>query len=273
MLQRVVLQTTPPVAFYIESAWPKDIINVKSISGLDPADVTLFTGEYARAGGYYQGRRPGQRNVVFNLKLNPNYEDDIEVSDIREMLYSWFFDPSPTSDGLKVVLEDDRKPDRYFVGYTEKLPAGIFEQSPSAQVSMICTDPWLYSDLEQSGNDTAGWATIPLPYEGSARNGLEMMLQVKTATDTIVVDLDGVLMTVTKTTPFAVNDLVQINTVEGSRAIRQNGSDIMASLIPTSQWLMLRKGSPNLLRVHGGIVGDGKVVAVSYNYKEAWWGI
>jgi len=273
MLQQVVLETTPPVTLDIESVDPSDIIVVKSISGLDPADVTLFTGEFARAGGYYQGRRPGARNPVFNLKLNPDYAADIEVSDIREMLYEWFFDPSPTSDGLKVVLKDDRKPDRYFIGYTEKLPAGIFEQSPSAQVSMICTDPWLYSNTTVVGNDAVGWTSVALPYAGSARNGLQMTLLVKTATNTITVDIDGVLMTLTKTVPFAVNDVVIINTVEGARSIRQNGSDIMASLTPASKWHSLRKGSTNLAKVHGGVESDGKVVMTSFSYQEAWWGI
>jgi hypothetical protein len=271
MLQQVVLETTPPTTLDIDAVNPDDIIIVKSISGLDPADVTLFTGEFARAGGYYQGRRPGQRNPVFNLKLNPDYAGDIEVSDIREMLYSWFFDPSPTVDYLKVVLKDDRKPDRYFLGYTEKLPAGIFEQSPTAQVSMICTDPYLKSVDVKTASDAAGWTTLPLDYQGSARNGLTMDFLVKTATNVMTVDLDGVFMTLNRA--FAVNDVITIQTIEGQRLIRQNGSDIMASLSSTSKWLDLRKGSPNLLRVHGGAVGDGKVVMTSYTFREAWWGI
>lgn len=271
MLQQVVLQTTPPTTLNIDAVDPDEIIIVKSISGLDPADLTLFTGEFARSGGYYQGRRLAQRNPVFNLKLNPDYPNDVEVSDLREMLYSWFLEPSASSDGLQVILKDDRKPDRYFVGYTEKIPSDIFSDKPTAQVSMICVEPMLLSVTATAGALAAGWTSKIQAYAGSAKTGLSMTLLVKTATPQVIVDLDGVTMTLTKA--FAVNDVITINTVEGSRSIRQNGSDIMATLSSTSKWVKLRKGNPNLLRIHGGVVNDGKVVMTSYTYQEAWWGI
>jgi len=274
MLEQVVLQTTPPYTLNIDAVDPDEIIIVKSISGLEATDVTLFTGEYARAGGYYQGRRPGVRNPVFNLKLNPDYAADIEVSDIREMLYDMFLEPSATADGLQVVLKDDRRPDRYFVGYTEKIPADIFSRDTSGQISMICTDPYLKSVVSVTGNDAVGWTTVNIPYQGSAKNGLQMTLLVKTATNTLTVDIDGVKMTLLKPTGnFAVNDVITFNTVEGSRFIRQNGSDIMSLLTPASKWHLLRKLSPNLTKIYGGAVGDGKVVMTSYTFQDAWWGI
>lgn len=271
MLQQVVLQTVPPTTLNIDAVDPDEIIIVTSISGLDPADPMLFMGELSRDGGYYQGRRGGQRNPVFNLKLNPDYVGDISVSDIREMLYSWFFEPSPTSDGLQVVLKDDRKPDRYFVGYTEKLPSDIFTDKPTAQVSMLCTDPYLKSLVPVTGNDPLGWTSRTLAYQGSKKNGLQMDLLVKTATSQLVVDIDGAQMVLTRA--FAVNDVISINTVIGSRFIRQNGSDIMASLSSTSKWLQLGKGNANLAKIYGTAENDGKVVMTTYSYTEAWWGI
>jgi len=272
MLQQVILQTTPPVTLNIEAVSPDDIVVIKSISGLDPADADLFMGEFSRAGGYYQGRRAGQRNPVFNLKLNPDYANDIAVSDIREMIYEWFLEPTsfPDSDGLKVVLKDDRKPDRFFVGYTEKIPAPIFEKETNVQVSMMTTEAYLLSDSITSGADAVGWASLPVTYEGSAKTGLEMTFKVKTANAQMVLDINGVKMTLVKA--FALNDVIVINTLEGSRKITQNGVDIMATLTSGSKWPLLRKGV-NTIKAYGTAEADGKVVMTAYNYRAAWWGI
>lgn len=270
MLQQVVLQTAVPMALNIDQADPDEILIVTSISGLDPADVTLFTGDFSRDGGYYQGRRSSGRNPVFNLKLNPDYANDIEVSDIREMLYSMFFEPSPTTDGLQVTLVDDRKPDRYFVGYTEKMPADIFSRDTTAQVSMICVDPFLKSSAEVSATDAVGWISLPVTYDGSARTGLEMTFKIKTATTQMVIDINGVKMTLMKA--FAVNDVVVVNTSIGSRKITLNGVDIMATLTPTSKWVQLNKGV-NTIKTYGTVEADGKVAMTDYKYRAAWWGI
>lgn len=270
MLQQVVLHADAPMTLDIDGVDPDEIIIIQSISGLDPADVTLFTGEYSRDGGYYQGRRSGTRNVVFNLKLNPNYKDDIEVSDIREMLYAMFYEPSEDGDQLQVTLKDDRKPDRYLFGVTEKMPAEIFSRDTKAQVSMLCVDPFLKSVDAFNYVDAVGWTSLPIEYEGSAKAGLIMDLKVKTATAVLNLELGNIKMTLTKA--FAVNDLIEINTIPGERYIRLNGVDIMAALTSGPEWVRLRKGI-NDFKVYGGVDGDGKVALMEYRYREAWWGV
>lgn len=270
MLQQVVLHADDPMTLDIDGVDPDEIIIIQSISGLDPADVTLFTGDFSRDGGYYQGRRSGTRNVVFNLKLNPNYADDIEVSDIREMLYAMFFEPSEDGDQLQVTLKDDRKPDRYFFGATEKMPSDIFSRDTKAQVSMLCVDPFLKSVDAYNFVDAVGWTSLGVEYEGSAKTGLIMEFKVKTATPVMNLEIGLTKMTLTKA--FALNDEIEINTIPGERYIRHNGVDIMAALTSGPDWVRLRKGT-NDLKVYGGVVGDGKVALMEYRYREAWWGI
>lgn len=273
MLKQVVLQTAVPMVLDIDSVDPDDLIVIESISGLDPADVTNFLGDYARDGGYYQGRRSSRRNPVFNLKLNPDYKNDIEVSDIREMLYDIFMEPSPNSDLLRVILVDDRKPDRYFEGVTEKLPADIFSRETKAQVSMLCPDPYLKSVDATSGADANGWTSTNVPYDGSKRTGFQMTFVVKTATNQMNVDVNGVKMTLQKTSGnFAVNDVIVINTLIGSRAITHQGADVMTYLTAPSRWVELNKGANNV-KAYGSAENDGKVVMTNWTYRAAWWGI
>lgn len=257
----------------IGNADPDQIIIIESISGLDPADVTNFTGDFARDGGYYQGRRSAGRNPVFNLKLNPDYANDIEVSDIREMLYDMFLEPSPNNDGLLVELIDDRKPNRFFVGYTEKLPADIFSRDTKAQVSMICVDPFLRSTDQTIGHDAVGWTSVNVTYDGSKRIGLYSKFLVKTAVNQMHFDINGVIMTLNKPSGnYAVNDVIEVNTEIGSRSIKLNGTDIMAHLASGAKWPELNKGV-NAVKAYGTAVGDGKVVMTDYTYRAAWWGI
>lgn len=270
MLTQVVLETSSPMTFNIDAVDPDEIIILKSISGLTPGDVTLFTGDFARSGGYYQGRRVGQRNPVFNLKLNENYLDSIAISDIREMLYRQFYEPQADTDGVQVRLVDDKKPDRYFIGYAEKWQGDIFSQDTSAQISTICVDAYLQSVAETTASNVGGWLTIPITYDGSADTGIELTLKIVTATSVVVIENNTQMMTLNGT--FNVGDIVYVNTKEGERAIQLNGVDVMAALTAASDWIAL-KSAANVFKVHGSVVGDGKVVATDYTYRSAWWGV
>lgn len=271
MLQQVILQSSTPMTLEIGNANPDEILILKSISGLTPADLTLFTGDYAGPGGYYQGRRASKRNPVFNFKLNENYEEDIVISDVRELLYRTFYEPQALTDGLQVTLIDDRKPDRYFICYAEKWDGEIFEQKPSAGVSTLCVDPYLRSVLETEEVNAGGWVSTPLDYEGSTDTGIEVIIKVTSITNQVVFSIDGELMTLSKPSNFAVNDLITINTEEGSRAIKLNGSDVMALLTADSEWIQLT-AQDTTLSTYGTVVGDGKSVITSYKYRAAWWG-
>ena len=272
MLTSAVLQTATPMTLNIETVSPDEILVLKSISGLTSTDVTLYVGDFASYGGYYQGRRPGKRNPVMTFKINPDYKNNVEASDIRETLYRMFHEPTLGSDGVQVLLKDDRKPDRYFIGYTEKIDADHFDKKQEAVVSMICTDPLLKSANTTTASDAVGWVSTNINYDGSADTGIELTLKVKTATTQIVVDINGVTMTLSKAAGFAVNDTIYINTNIGSRAIKQNGTDVMATLVSTSKWLQLTQ-PVNTFKTYGTAVGDGKVALMSYIFRSAWWGV
>lgn len=270
MLEQVVIQSSSPTTLNVSNVDPDEILLIKSITGLSPKGLTLFTGEFARDGGYYQGRRAGKRNPVFTFKLNPNYTDDIEVSDIRELLYKMFLEPQVGSDAVQVLLVDDRKPDRYFIGYTEDIDTDMWASDNQAMVSMICTDPYLRSADVTSDSDVTGWISVPLTYDGSAATGFVVQLKIATDTSEVTLDLNGDLMVLTG--DFDVDDIIDISTVEGDRYIRLNDVDILGSLSASSRWLQL-DAVANTLQAYGSVEGDADVLVMSYSYRSAWWGI
>lgn len=276
MLTEVVIQGSDPMTLKVEDMDPDEILYLKSITGLSPEGITLFTGDFARDGGYYQGRRVGKRNPVFNFKLNPNYADDIEISDIRELLYKQFLEPDVHTDKVQVLLKDDRRPDRYFIGYTESINTDHWAQDQSAQVSMVCVDPYLRSANLTSASDATGWISVPLTYDGSAATGMNMQLKVTATTPTVIINLNGDLMTLTHPVNFLNNDIIDIKTTIGERSIKLTRSavvtDVMAYLTGTPVWPTL-DAVANTLQVYGSVVSDAKVRAMSYSYRSAWWGI
>lgn len=270
MLTQVVLQTSNPMTFNIEGVNPDDILIIKSISGLTSTAPTLFTGDFARDGGYYQGRRSGKRNVVITFKMNPDYANNIEVSDIRELVYRAFHEPSPTSDGVKVLLKDDRKPDRYFIGYTETIDSSQFEKSQTIMVSMVVTDAYLRSDalVSQFVDTTA----TTIAYNGSADTGIEMFLRFNYNTQYFNVLINGERMFMYRASGFTAGHVLTINTNFGSRRVRVQSSDIAGSLGVGSKFQQLTQPN-NSFQSYALSPGDNGLSLTSYNYRSAWWGI
>jgi len=270
MLETVVVESVNPMTLHVTDVAPNEMFVVKNISGLTSAKVGLFTGDFASEGSYYQGRRGEKLTPVLTLKMNPDYANDIEVSDLREILYRTFYEPQPGSDGVKVVLQDDRKPDRYFVGYTEDINTDQFSSDRTAQISMVSMDAYLFSDAETSDTDPVGWASLPVDYDGSAKCGIEATLKVNTATSVVTFDLNGNKMALDGA--FTVGQIITINTRRGERVIQLDGDDIMAALTPESRFVQLDRPA-NTIKAYGAVDGDGKVVMTEYNFRSLWWGI
>lgn len=270
MLTQAIIQTSTPVTFNVESVDPEEILIVKSISGLSKAGADLFTGDFARGGGYYQGRRAKKRNPVFNFKVNPNYALNISASDIREFLYEIFMEPTATSQAVQVLIKDDKLPDRYFIGYCEDIDADMWSREMGATVSLLCTDPYLRSAEETLGISLSGWYNLPINYEGTAQTGVELTLTAVTDTPRIVVKNNDVKIQLDW--PFEAGDSISLNTNEGSLAVRVNNVDRMGAMSADSRWLRLSKQG-NVLSTYGSVSGDGRAAITGYKYRAAWWGI
>lgn len=270
MLDTVVVQSATPLTLNLTNVDPLEMFILKSISGLTSSKVGLFTGDYASEGSYYQGRRPDRLTPVFTIKMNPDYTDDVDLSDLRDRLYRAFYQPLPGSHGVKVVLKDDRRPDRYFVGYTEHVNTDQFSKSRDIQVSMVCMDPNLYSDALSVGSDPVGWGSLPITYDGSAQTGIKVVLKVNTATSVVTFELNGNKMILNRS--FSVGEVITIDTRKGTRCIKIGALDVMATLDPTSTWVKLDREA-NTMKAYGSVSGDGKAVITSYEYRSEWWGL
>lgn len=274
MLTEAIIQTSPPTSLKIEGADQDDLLILESISNLSRVQNSLYLGEFAREGGYYQGRRRQQLNPVFNFRLQPNYAADIMASDIREKLYDMFLEPSRDSDMVTVHLVDDRKPTRLFTGYAETIESEIFAKELRAQVSLLTTDNYFRSvdervEIETGGN---GWFTTQVDYEGSAETGFAADIRVIANTSTITIEANEEKMVLQG--PWFANQTIHINTLEGFRTIFVNPAMVedLGAMTGPSRWIRLKKGM-NTINVYGSALGDGKAAMMFYRYRAAWWGV
>lgn len=257
----------------ILGATPKSSLLVRKVTGINPADVTLFIGDYARDGGIYQGRRVGNRNPVLLLDLNPDPALGETISGLRELLYKAFLDPLVDADYVKLNFINDLGVVRYLVGYTEKFETELFDEDTSAQISIVCPDPFFRNNTETVLTNPSGWTTVPFTYAGSAETGFYTKIVLTSATSTLTLDNNGKKMVLNRS--FSSGDIVEISTVRGSRFISLTSgvtSSILAALTPASPWLEMHSQA-NVLKVYGATSGDTVAGIRELRYFAAYWGL
>lgn len=280
MLTAITVQCDNPFTMSILGAAPRDSLILQSVTGLGPADKSLFVGDYARDGGIYGGRRTNVRTPVLTIQINPNFGLGESVDGWRDILYRTFNDPFVNGDDVTLVLHDDVKPDRILTGYTEKIEGEIFGSDTAMQISMICPDPYINDNVPTvvvPPEGVSGWQTVPFIYAGTAETGFEMDIAVTTTTQTLTVDNNGKLM-VLSFPSFQAGDVVHLNTKAGERSILlyQQGSsvpmEILYTLYSQSPWLELHS-QRNTLQVYGD--SPSRVVAsiTRLEYTQKYWGV
>lgn len=113
-------------------------IAIKSITGLGPVKAEINTADYAVSdGGYFSSARIGSRNIVMNIYYLS--KPTIEIS--RHNMYAFF----PIKKPIELVFETDERV-LTIIGYVETNEPDIFSNLSGAQISIICPDPYFYSN-------------------------------------------------------------------------------------------------------------------------------
>lgn len=263
-------------AFYVPilGVTPKDSIICRSVTGLLPPDRDLFIGDYSRDGGFYQGNRVGNRNVVLTFDLNPNPALGETVSGLREMLYKAFYDPLIDADYLQLGLNLDDGRELYVVGYSEKFDGDIFSDDTSAQISMLCPDPYIRDIDETVLTHPAGWTTVPFAYAGTADTGFFVKIYITAPTSKLTVDNNGKTMVIERV--FNSGDIVRLNTSPGSRSLTVETAGVETSiagaLTSESRWIGLHSQS-NTLKVYGDAPSSIVAAVRELSFTQSYWGI
>jgi hypothetical protein len=122
-----------------ELAFPeKSGFIIQKIEGLGPGKANINTTEIStNDGSLYNSARVNSRNIVLFLKLmfNP------QIEDARQESYKYF----PIKQKVRLLIETDNRICETY-GYVESNEPDIFSKDETTQISIVCPDPYFYSE-------------------------------------------------------------------------------------------------------------------------------
>lgn len=142
------------VKIILNQADPEHGFIVKKIGGLGPAKADIHRTNLAtNDGSMFNSARLTDRNIVMTLK----FVEAQSIEDTRQLSYKYF----PIKKDLEFLIETDNRIVKT-TGWVESNEPDIFSSSETAQISIICPDPWFYSAGENGLNTTVFYGVEPL---------------------------------------------------------------------------------------------------------------
>lgn len=155
MIESVTITNSKEESITLELSNPwSSGFGITDISGLGPVTASINTTSYAtRDGSVFNSARLDNRNIVFTLIFLPT--DNESVEDIRQRSYRYF----PIKGLITLVFKTTNRTCRTS-GYVESNEPNIFSKRQTAQISVICPDPYFYDD--NSKQKITFMETVPL---------------------------------------------------------------------------------------------------------------
>lgn len=245
---------------------------ITNIDGISTAKASVYSTNVATSDvSIYNYAQLSSRNIVVNFKFLalPTIED------VRLSTYQYF----PVKKQVKLLFETDNRV-CYAIGYVESNEADIFSKDERCQISIICPDPYFYSEenhftvfsgvqgafrfpfsnesltekLLQMGQIRYQTEEV-VPYFGDAEVGIVMKIHaigtvknfkiynIKTRE---VMSIDTDKLAALTGTGFVYGDEIIISTVVGDKYIKllRNGeyTNILNILDRDADWFQLARG-------------------------------
>ena len=274
-------------------------LNITNITGIGPPKATINLSDISTGdGSFFNSAHVSSRNIVFSIKF---YGNDIEAS--RQLAYIQF----PIKKNVTLIFETDK---RILVtnGYVESDEPDIFSSESGTQISIVCNDPYLYSqdmtvtpfrlvDPAFTFPFSNGSLTTPqlslgiitlrtrttFVYSGEVDTGVTVSMTVlgPVTNPVITNETSGISMRIDTTkltsivgSALTVGDTIVIVTNRGAKSVSlvRNGNvlNIMPSLGKYSSWFSLVNGD-NMF-VYSADSGIGNLV-VSLSAKNVYEGV
>lgn len=149
MIKSVTVTNPKGEALVLELTNPeKSGLIVKNIEGLGPPKATINGQELATADGmYYSSARAQTRQIIFTLAMFERTIDSkygrLSIEESRHLTYQFF----PLKKEVTIHINTDTRV-LYCKGYVESNEPAIFSKEESAVISVVCPDPWMYTEGE-----------------------------------------------------------------------------------------------------------------------------
>lgn len=126
------------VTIVLTEAFPEHGLILREIEGLGPATATINTTSLAtNDGSLFNSARLENRNLVISFL----FSNAPTIEDARQNTYKYF----PIKRTVKLAIETDNRM-IYAIGQVESNEPDVFSDQEGCSISIICTDPYFYSE-------------------------------------------------------------------------------------------------------------------------------
>lgn len=245
---------------------------IQEISGLGPVKADINVSELSSIdGSIYNSARLPSRNIVFKLVLL----ESPTIEDTRQKSYKYF----PIKKRVRLLIETTNRTAEIF-GYVESNEPIIFSRQETTQISIVCPNPYFYSEGKQITTFTGFEKLFSFPfsneslsdkllimgnilknqmqtvlYEGDSEIGFNIEIHaVGTAKNVMIynvntlenmkIDTDKLIALTGQ--PIIMGDSIFISTIKGDKSIQLLREGVYYNIINCldrdATWMFLRKG-------------------------------
>lgn len=143
---------------------------LEDIEGAGPVKSIISNSSYAAvSGGIVHSTRTDMRNILLTVEIEPNYETNTTVEELRQNLYLH----SMTGTFVRLRFFKDDVYINRIDGWVEAVEPVIFSKTPQIKISILCPRPHLIarSQVTQSNRPDT---TINFTYPGNVEWGMEV---------------------------------------------------------------------------------------------------
>lgn len=274
MLTKVEVRTSLGMLLIILMDDITDGLVIEDIQGLDPVKATLSSSPRATMpGAQFQASHREPRNILLSLGLEPDYVTQ-SIRSLRDNLYNFFM--SGTTVDLRFYVDDGPTVD--ISAIVESMETNYFASEPKVVISLMCFDPDFVDteSVEITTEETVDDETeFLVMYDGTVQTGFTFILNV----DRVLTEFsiyhrpaDNVVRTLDFAAALVADDIVTIETVQGSKAVTLTRASTDTSLLyavtPQSEYHQLQPGD-NYLRVFA----EGVAIPFTVEYTPRYGGL
>lgn len=138
---------------------------IESITGLGPAKATLNRTNLATTdGSLFNSAKLEERNIVMKVK----FVEAKTIEDVRLLTYRYF----PIKRQIIFSIKTDKR-DARAIGYIESNEPDIFSPNESASISILCPDPYFYSNEVGNSPHTVLFSGLEFEFEAPWENPID----------------------------------------------------------------------------------------------------
>jgi len=257
--------------------------NIKAVTGLDPGDIlTQFGGTSALGGGVAQTKYYAlsltNRQLVFKIGMNPNFEMGSSYSDLRDNIYRLIYSSRVAS--VTIQFLNNSKVFAETEAFISKIESDHFTSTQEVTLTVNCVEPMLRSpdkiDIAPATLDIAGF--VVNDYVSTAPHGFQCQFLVTSGLNNsgfIIYDpiKNDWAFEIRLAVQFNYGDVINFNSDTGKYVYiwSFNGGlirHISDAIIPGSVWPLIFPGENNL-----AIKSTAALTLTEFTHTPAYWGV